>query len=237
MAKYGFQYLFVQGEFGLMCPVSLTDTSIHLIRRFGSNALQDRLLPRMLSGDMQSLWKGSQFITEKMAGSDIGGIETEAAWPVRIAADRKGSDVHFGDGSVLRVEGDWTPGQSLARMSVDGTPLVLKVDKRTQGFRLRSRGADLRTWVRTPRQAELARLMPEKVAPDTSKLLLCPMPGLVVKLSVEVGDEVEEGQALCTVEAMKMENILRAERKGKVAKINAEAGASLAVDDVIMEFE
>ena len=78
VAKYGFQYLFVQGEFGLMCPVSLTDTSIHLIRRFGSNALQDRLLPRMLSGDMQSLWKGSQFITEKMAGSDIGGIETEA---------------------------------------------------------------------------------------------------------------------------------------------------------------
>jgi alkylation response protein AidB-like acyl-CoA dehydrogenase len=78
VAKYAFQYLFVQGEFGLMCPVSLTDTSIHLIRRFGSNALQDRLLPRMLAGEMASLWKGSQFITEQAAGSDIGAIEAEA---------------------------------------------------------------------------------------------------------------------------------------------------------------
>ncbi len=113
----------------------------------------------------------------------------------------------------------------------------MKVDKRTSGFRLRLRGADMRVHVRTPRQAELAALMPEKVAPDTSKLLLCPMPGLIVKLDVEVGEEVQEGQALCTVEAMKMENILRAERKGVVAKINAAAGDNLAVDDIIMEFE
>ncbi len=91
--------------------------------------------------------------------------------------------------------------------------------------------------VRTPRQAELAALMPEKLPPDTSKLLLCPMPGLVVKVDVEVGQEVQEGQALCTIEAMKMENILRAERKGVVSKINAGAGDSLAVDEVIMEFE
>ena len=91
--------------------------------------------------------------------------------------------------------------------------------------------------VRTPRQAELARLMPEKQPADTSKMLLCPMPGLVVKINVEVGDEVQEGQALCTVEAMKMENILRAERKGVVSKINATAGDSLAVDEIIMEFD
>jgi len=79
--------------------------------------------------------------------------------------------------------------------------------------------------------------MPEKVAPDTSKMLLCPMPGLIVKINVEEGEEVQEGQALCTVEAMKMENILRAERKGTVSKINAAPGDSLAVDEVIMEFE
>lgn len=91
--------------------------------------------------------------------------------------------------------------------------------------------------IRTPRQAELAGRMPEKTPPDTSKLLLCPMPGLIVKVNVEEGQEVQEGQALCTVEAMKMENILRAERKGVVKKINARAGDSLAVDDVIMEFE
>jgi propionyl-CoA carboxylase alpha chain len=79
--------------------------------------------------------------------------------------------------------------------------------------------------------------MPEKLPPDTSRFLLCPMPGLIVKINVAVGDEVQEGQALATVEAMKMENILRAERRGVVAKINATAGTSLKVDDVIMEFE
>jgi propionyl-CoA carboxylase alpha chain len=79
--------------------------------------------------------------------------------------------------------------------------------------------------------------MLEKLPPDTSKLLLCPMPGLIVKVDVEVGDQVQDGQALCTVEEMKMENILRAERGGKVSKINASAGDNLAVDDIIMEFE
>jgi alkylation response protein AidB-like acyl-CoA dehydrogenase len=77
-AKYAFQYLFVQGEFGLMCPISVTDTSIHLIRTFGSNALQDYLLPKMLSGDLATMWKGTQFITEKAGGSDVGAIETIA---------------------------------------------------------------------------------------------------------------------------------------------------------------
>ena len=79
--------------------------------------------------------------------------------------------------------------------------------------------------------------MPEKLPPDTSRFLLCPMPGLIVKIAVEEGQEVQEGQALATVEAMKMENILKAERKGVVKKINAAPGASLRVDDVIMEFE
>ena len=159
------------------------------------------------------------------------------SYDVTIAADKSGSNVTFVDGSTLRVNGDWTPGDQLANMLVDDAPLVMKVGKVSGGFRIRSRGADLKVHVRTPRQAELARLMPEKVAPDTSKLLLCPMPGLIVKVDVAEGDEVQEGQALCTVEAMKMENILRAERKGVVSKINAAAGDSLAVDDVIMEFE
>ena len=91
--------------------------------------------------------------------------------------------------------------------------------------------------VRTPRQAELAAMMPEKLPPDTSKMLLCPMPGLIVSVAVEVGDEVQDGQALCTVEAMKIENVLRAEKKAIVTKINAGPGDSLAVDEVIMEFE
>ena len=156
---------------------------------------------------------------------------------VSVAADADGSTVTFEDGASLRVEGDWTPGMMLADMTVDGAPLVMKVGKITGGFRIRNRGADLKVHVRSPRQAELALHMIEKLPPDTSKMLLCPMPGLIVRVDVEVGQEVQEGQALCTVEAMKMENILRAERKGVVSKINAAAGDSLAVDDIIMEFE
>ncbi|MEP1537121.1 MAG: acetyl/propionyl/methylcrotonyl-CoA carboxylase subunit alpha [Paracoccaceae bacterium] len=156
---------------------------------------------------------------------------------VTIAADHNGATVTFPDNSTSRVSGDWTPGDTLADMIVDDAPLVLKVDKITGGFRLRTRGADLTVHVRTPRQAELAAKMPVKTPPDTSKMLLCPMPGLVVKIDAEEGQEVQEGQALCTIEAMKMENILRAEKKGIVSKINASAGDSLAVDEVIMEFE
>ena len=158
-------------------------------------------------------------------------------FPVKIAADQMGSDVRFEDGSVMRVSGNWTPGQTLADMTVDGQVLVMKVGKIPGGFYIRNRGAGLKVHVRTLRQAALAELMPEKLPPDTSKLLLCPMPGMLVKLDVEAGQQVEEGQALCSVEAMKMENILRAERRGIVAKINVDAGSSLAVDDVIMEFE
>ncbi len=156
---------------------------------------------------------------------------------VKVKADKQGATVKFNDGSSMRVSSDWTPGNQLAVLDVDGSPLVLKVGKISGGFRIRNRGADLKVHVRTPRQAELARMMPEKLPPDTSKMLLCPMPGLIVKIDVEVGQEVQEGQALCTVEAMKMENILRAEKKGVVSKINAGPGDSLAVDDVIIEFE
>jgi propionyl-CoA carboxylase alpha chain len=174
---------------------------------------------------------------ERRVGSDWVVSLQGAEFPVTIAADRAGSTVTFEDGAVCRVASDWTPGQPLARLDIDGAPLTLKVGKIPMGFRIRTRGADLRVHVRTPRQAELARLMPQKQPPDTSRFLLCPMPGLVVKVDVAEGDTVEEGQALCTVEAMKMENILRAERRAVVRKINAGPGASLAVDDVIMEFD
>ena len=156
---------------------------------------------------------------------------------VRVNADPNGSDVFFEDGTSLRVTGDWTPGKTLADMKVDGKTLVMKIGKISGGFRVRSRGADLKVHVRYPRQAELVQWMIEKLPPDTSKLLLCPMPGMIVKMDVVQGEEVQEGQALCTVEAMKMENILRAEKKCTVSKINVSAGDSLSVDDVIMEFE
>ena len=159
------------------------------------------------------------------------------ALAVTIAADHEGSTVRFADGAALRVMSDWKPGQPLARLEVDGQALVMKVAKVPMGFRVRLRGADLKVLVRTPRAAELARLMIEKLPPDLSKFLLCPMPGMLVRLAVAEGDEVQEGQTLATVEAMKMENILKAERGGVVKKITAVAGESLRVDAVIMEFE
>ena len=174
---------------------------------------------------------------ERKVGTDWNVALQGASMDVVIDADHDGSNVTFADGTSMRVSGDWTPGDQLAKMMVDGAPLILKVGKISGGFRIRTRGADMKVHVRTERQADLARLMPEKIAPDTSKLLLCPMPGLVVKLNVEEGEVVEEGQALCTIEAMKMENILKAEKKGTVSKINASAGDSLAVDEIIMEFE
>ena len=95
---------------------------------------------------------------------------------------------------------------------------------------------DVTVHVRSPRGAALARLMPKKLPPDTSKLLLCPMPGLVVSINVEEGQDVKAGEALAVVEAMKMENVLRAEKDGVVSKVNAKKGDSLAVDAVILEF-
>ncbi|OWY07431.1 acetyl/propionyl-CoA carboxylase subunit alpha [Thioclava sp. F42-5] len=174
---------------------------------------------------------------ERKVGVDWAVSLQDEDFKLKVNADRNGSTIVFEDGEEMRVESDWTPGDPLAELTVNGAPLVLKVGKIPMGFRIRVRGADLKVHVRTPRQFELAQLMPVKLPPDTSKFLLCPMPGLVVKISVEEGAEVQEGQPLATVEAMKMENILRAEKKGTVKKINAEAGASLAVDDIIMEFE
>jgi propionyl-CoA carboxylase alpha chain len=174
---------------------------------------------------------------ERRVGADWVVKLQDTEFAVTIAADHDGSSVTFEDGHTMRVTSDWTPGDQLASLTVDGAPLVLKVGKLPGGFRIRTRGADLKVHVRSPRHAELARLMPEKQPPDTSRMLLCPMPGLIVKIDVEVGQEVQEGQPLCTVEAMKMENILRAERRGVVSRINAGPGDSLAVDEVIMEFE
>ncbi len=158
-------------------------------------------------------------------------------FPLTVLADREGASVRFADGALMRVESDWVPGEPLAVLEIDGIRVVAKVAPIPMGFRMRHRGADLAVKVRTPRQFELAAHMLEKLPPDTSKLLLCPMPGLVVSIAVAEGDEVQEGQALCSVEAMKMENVLRAERRSVVAKINAAPGDSLAVDAVIMEFE
>ncbi len=140
-------------------------------------------------------------------------------------------------GRPFRIESDWAPGRMLAHFVVGDRPFTLQVTPVVQGFRIRHRGADIVVHIRTPRQAELAALMPVKAPPDLSRLLLCPMPGQVVGLAVAEGDEVQAGQPLVTVEAMKMENILRAPRSGRIARIHVAQGQSLKVDEVILEFE
>jgi propionyl-CoA carboxylase alpha chain len=173
---------------------------------------------------------------ERKVGQDWVVTLGDTALSAHVDADKQGATVAI-NGTDYRVESAWTPGQPLAKLTVNGATLVMKVAQISAGFQVRYRGANMAVRVRTPRQAQLAKLMPVKLPADTSKMLLCPMPGLIVKLDVQVGDEVQDGQALCTVEAMKMENILRAEKKAVVTKINAAAGDSLSVDDVIMEFE
>ncbi len=115
------------------------------------------------------------------------------------------------------------------RAAVQVRPIV-------NGVSLAYRGIQVPVYVYTEREAALAALMPEKAPADTSKFLLCPMPGLVKAINVSEGADVQAGDALAVVEAMKMENILRAERDGKVKKVNAKPGDSLAVDAVILEF-
>jgi len=144
-----------------------------------------------------------------------------------------------GDKAALELEviTSWRPGQKLVHAAVDNDPFNFKAEPCAEGFRVKHRGVDYKVAIRSPRGAELARLMPVKVPPDTSNLLLCPMPGVIVSILVAEGDEVQDGQALAVVEAMKMENTLRAEKKSVVSKINAGPGDNLAVDEVIMEFE
>ncbi len=136
-----------------------------------------------------------------------------------------------------KVTFDWWFGEPIWIGKLNGVELSVQVRPILNGFDLSYRGVHVSAYVYTHREAELADLMPVKVPPDTSKQLLCPMPGLVVSIHVEKGQQVKAGEVLCVVEAMKMENILRAERDATVAEILAGPGDSLAVDATIMEFE
>ncbi len=137
---------------------------------------------------------------------------------------------------LMRLTSDWWFGDPVWEGRIDGVPTAVQVRPILNGYTLAFHGIEGHAYVYTPREAQLADLMPVKVPPDTSKLLRCPMPGLVVAIHVGEGDDIRAGDPLCIVEAMKMQNILRAERDTKVVKLNAKPGDSLAVDAVIMEF-
>ena len=141
------------------------------------------------------------------------------------------------DGQDVDLSTEYTPGDSLILAEVGGKPLSVKIAKTADGFALNSHGATHKARILPAHVAQHAVHMIEKIPPDLSKYLLCPMPGLLVALHVEVGEAVVEGQPLAVVEAMKMENILRAEKNGVVKSLEAAQGDSLAVDAVILELE
>ncbi|MBB3134975.1 propionyl-CoA carboxylase alpha chain [Rhizobium pisi] len=140
------------------------------------------------------------------------------------------------EGENKSVVTDWRPGDPVWSGKVGGRDVIAQIRPVLNGLRIDWQGLSVTTKVFSPRHAELDRLMPVKLPPDTSKFLLCPMPGLVVVIAVAEGQEVKAGETLAVVEAMKMENVLRAERDLVISKINAAPGESLAVDAVIMEF-
>ncbi|MEZ5934617.1 MAG: biotin/lipoyl-containing protein [Alphaproteobacteria bacterium] len=156
---------------------------------------------------------------------------------LRLDRTAEGFAASINGGPVRYLTCEWLPGRTLCGAVVDGRRIVMKVRPLPEGWRIRYRGAEVDVVVRTPRAAELARHMIEKPKPDLSKFLICPMPGMVRQIAVQEGDTVEDGQPLATIEAMKMENVLRAERKAVVKLIPVKEGESLAVDAVIMEFE
>jgi propionyl-CoA carboxylase alpha chain len=174
-------------------------------------------------------------------------VQFENARSVLLGKERYDVHVDNGDGALLvrfdeagtarRLESDWVPGDPVWNGLIDGEKVAVQVRAILNGYEIAHAGVSIESRVFTRREAELFTLMPEKKVPDTSKFLLCPMPGLVKALYVQEGQEVKAGDPLAMVEAMKMENVLRAERDAKVKAFKAKEGDSLAVDAVIIEFE
>jgi propionyl-CoA carboxylase alpha chain len=156
-----------------------------------------------------------------------------------VAVEVTGTNPHFtveAEGREIVVQTRWSPGEPLMHATIDKQHIVVQIDALGSGWRMINEGGQAEALVLTPRQAELYAKMPVKAAPDTSKFLLSPMPGLLASVAVGEGQEVKAGEALAVVEAMKMENVLRAVRDGTVKTLHAKAGDSLRVDQKIIEF-
>ena len=156
---------------------------------------------------------------------------------VAVSAVEGGVDLTLDSGQVIPVRSQWRPGDLLWQGTVNERQVSVQIDRLPAGMKLSHAGVSLKAYVAAPRAAALAALMPVKAPPDTSRYLLSPMPGLVLQIHASVGEEVKNGQPLVVVEAMKMENVLRAERDGRIKAIACSIGDSLATDQVILEFE
>jgi propionyl-CoA carboxylase alpha chain len=162
-------------------------------------------------------------------------IVDRQATPLSVQLQEGGAAVTLADGAVVQLQSGWRPGQSVLTGTLDGAPFALRVKPTNGGYVIRNRGVTQTLIVCSPRIAELQAKLPAKQAADTSRQVLSPMPGLVVSLEVAEGQEVKTGEAVAIVEAMKMQNIIRAERDGVVAKIHVAPGASVAADEVMVE--
>lgn len=206
-------------EEAALAAIALSATLVDAIRREG---FADRL--RHPSGPLREEWVvklGGNYVPVKL----VDGLVTI---PFEM-------EMEVG-GRIETVVTDWRPGDPVWHGRVASRQVTAQIRPVLNGLRIDWQGLSVKARVFTPRHAELDRLMPVKLPPDTSKLLLCPMPGLVVSIAVSEGQEIKAGETLAVVEAMKMENVLRAERDLVVGKIKAAPGESLAVDAVIMEF-
>lgn len=171
--------------------------------------------------------------------------EPRTDWTVILGDEHIPVSIDLGDGEAsIEIDGKpvslvthWVPGKRLFEAVLDGKSIAVKLAERTEGLEVRHRGVTRRALVCTPEIAELHAGLPEKEKPDLSKLIISPMPGLVVSVEVELGQEVQAGEAVCIVEAMKMQNIIRAEANGTVSAINVAGGDSVAADAIMVEFE
>ena len=155
----------------------------------------------------------------------------------KVVQDISGHHISLDGETPLPISSSWKTRQSLGHFYFGERELYIKISLTVKGIRLRHHGMDMVAQVQAPHVAALAKFMVVKQPKDTSRFLLCPMPGLLRSLAVSIGDAVEPGQSVAVVEAMKMENVLRSERKAIVKNIAAQVGDSLSVDQLIMEFE
>jgi propionyl-CoA carboxylase alpha chain len=183
-------------------------------------------------------------ISGQLSGRNVTRESQRAVWlgerEIKLEVKRENDviNVHFNQGKSTgrRLRSNWKPGDVVWSGTIDDQPVAVQIRAVPNGFALSYRGNETQAYVYTEREAGYARLMPPKKIADTGKKVLCPMPGLVVSIAVKEGQEVKAGETVAVVEAMKMENVLRAEIDGTVKKINAKPGDSLAVDAVILEF-
>jgi len=190
--------------------------------------------PRFVEGNMSTTMIGEEY-PDGFHPADVPHQDHEYH-PVSVVSAQGGHDVEY-NGDTYAVRSNWEFGQRLFSGTINGAEIFVQVERENQSYRLTHSGSQADVMVLSPRAAELLQHMPVKAPPDLSKFLLSPMPGLLVSLAVKEGDAVNAGEELAVLEAMKMENTLYAERDGVVARINYEPGASLAVDDKIMELE